>query len=174
MSKLISCRQIKAIKKVARSQEVKVLDGLLIRLSEKIGQADRIEPKVSAATVGWHIAHSLITLDAVVQLLAKSDPDTPRGRVNFSGWVVLNLGWIPRGKGKAPRASRPKEQIDVPSLAARASETRERIKQLPELNKNQYFQHPYFGDLNLKRTIRFLEIHTKHHLKIIEAILRAR
>ena len=41
---------------------------------------------------------------------------------------------------------------------------------LETLNANSYFTHPYFGDLNLKKTIWFLNLHTNHHLKIIKDI----
>ena len=41
---------------------------------------------------------------------------------------------------------------------------------LETLNANSYFKHPYFGDLNLKKTLWFLNLHTNHHLKIIKDI----
>jgi hypothetical protein len=39
------------------------------------------------------------------------------------------------------------------------------------VSKDHFFEHPYFGKLKLKETIRFLEIHTTHHLSIIEDIV---
>jgi len=41
---------------------------------------------------------------------------------------------------------------------------------LKTLPKDRYFEHPFFGKLKLKQTINFLEIHTMHHLDIIEDI----
>jgi hypothetical protein len=39
------------------------------------------------------------------------------------------------------------------------------------VSRDHFFEHPYFGKLKLKETIRFLEIHTQHHLDIIRDII---
>jgi len=46
------------------------------------------------------------------------------------------------------------------------------IEHIISANKNAHFNHFIFGALNKNRTIRFLEIHTNHHLKIIKDILK--
>ena len=43
---------------------------------------------------------------------------------------------------------------------------------IKKAHHNAYFRHLIFGNLNKKRTIRFLQIHTAHHLKIIQDILK--
>lgn len=45
------------------------------------------------------------------------------------------------------------------------------LKELFSLNQNQYFSHYIFGILNRDKTLRFIEIHTNHHLKIVRDIL---
>ncbi len=40
------------------------------------------------------------------------------------------------------------------------------------LPENVYFNHHVFGMLTKKQTLRFLEIHTKYHLKIVNDILK--
>jgi hypothetical protein len=50
---------------------------------------------------------------------------------------------------------------------------KEKIKELTGLHPNSFFVHPFFGKLNLKATIKMLEIHTKHHIYIINDIIIA-
>ena len=45
-------------------------------------------------------------------------------------------------------------------------------RMIKKAHHNAYFRHLIFGYLNKKRTIRFLQIHTAHHLKIIKDILK--
>jgi hypothetical protein len=45
------------------------------------------------------------------------------------------------------------------------------MEALEKAEKNQFFPHPFLGNLNKKQTIHFLSIHTLHHLKIINDIL---
>jgi hypothetical protein len=41
------------------------------------------------------------------------------------------------------------------------------------MRQEQYFHHPFFGHLKLNKTIKFLEIHTNHHLQIIHEIIHS-
>ena len=50
--------------------------------------------------------------------------------------------------------------------------TRLMIHKIENFESNNYFTHPYFGDLNVKPTKKFLSINTNHHLKIIKAIIK--
>lgn len=65
----------------------------------------------------------------------------------------------------------PKGNIDQAKLEALLSDTRNKCNQLAFLPANKFFEHPYFGKLKLKQTITFLEIHTNHHLEIIQDIV---
>jgi hypothetical protein len=78
---------------------------------------------------------------------------------------------IPRGKAKAPKIVAPKADINKDELQLHLNRTRETIKALELVSKDHFFEHPYFGKLKLKETIRFLEIHTQHHLDIIRDII---
>ena len=149
-----------------------VLGNLLERLEELIDLSDRKNTAVSKASVGWHIAHTLITMGGILDLLEQSDPKSLTGRINLAGWLTLKLGWIPKGRGKAPRVARPEGQIDPQRLQKKVTSTKEKLDMLSTLDPNAYFKHPYFGELKLKWAIRFIEVHTKHHLKIMESILK--
>ena len=40
------------------------------------------------------------------------------------------------------------------------------------LETRYFFTHPYFDNLNLKATIKMLKLHTKHHINIINDIIK--
>ena len=46
------------------------------------------------------------------------------------------------------------------------------LESFNDLEKNSFFIHPLFKQLNKKQTIKFLKLHTNHHLKIIKDILK--
>ena len=142
------------------------------RIGGRINDHDRVNTRVSQASVGWHLAHSLITLETIADLLVSADPEKPHGRINLTGRVILTLGWIPRGRGKAPKVARPKEETTTSDLEERLARVRQKADQLDALGKDQYFRHPYFGDLNLTWALKFMKVHTRHHLKIVDDILK--
>jgi hypothetical protein len=151
---------------------MKNIENLLIRLESKISFYEVRNQAISNSTLGWQIEHILLTINRIIGAIAKSDPQEYKWNFNFFRILVLNIKKIPRGKIKAPAVVQPNGDITIETLVTHLSKTRERIKVLQSLNKNNYFEHPYFGKLNTKQTINFLEIHTKHHLEIIEDIMK--
>lgn len=83
----------------------------------------------------------------------------------------MTMKKIPRGRGKSPEVVQPKGNITKEDLFNHLEITKIKIKGLEHLSRDNYFEHPFFGKLKLKDTICFLEIHTKHHLEIIEDII---
>jgi len=66
----------------------------------------------------------------------------------------------------------PQPNFNAETLKIHIAATKEKIKTLESLQRNHYFIHPFFGKLNLKPAIIFLRIHTKHHIHIINDILK--
>jgi len=156
------------------------LDTLCERLRSLIGEGDgrlalRV-PEVSAWSVGQQIDHMLKILDRGLARVEKGGKTPSRG-INLTGRMVLALGWIPRGVGKAPEGMEGVEAtasdlalyLDVirPRLAA--------VRERPEGVRpgERILPHPYFGGLDLPQTVRFWVVHTVHHLKIVDDIRRA-
>ncbi len=135
--------------------------------------ADKINTSVSQSSVGWHIDHTLLVFNAICDTVAKSDPSKYKWKFNFMKTLVYTMGKIPRGKVKAPKSVVPAEVFDKERLEAAFKQAMDGIKQLETANKNAYFRHPFFGDLNVKPTKKFLEIHTRHHLHIIDDIIKS-
>jgi hypothetical protein len=147
------------------------IDTLLNQLETKISHCETVNPEISNGNVAWHIEHSLLTLEGITDFLIESNPDHYKWRFNFIRIVVLTMKKIPRGRAKSPEVVQPKGNINKDSLLTHLSLTRNKIKELDLLSKDKYFKHPFFGDLKRNQTINFLEIHTKHHLEIIEDII---
>ena len=148
------------------------LDKLLTQLETKIPFYETAKIEVSTGTVGWHIEHSLLTLNGITDFLIESNPEDYKWKFNFVRIIVLSMKKIPRGRAKSPEIVQPKDNINKTHLEIHLSKTRNNIKKLEHLSRKKYFEHPFFGKLKLQQTINFLEIHTNHHLEIIEDIIK--
>ena len=149
------------------------LHKLLNQLESDISSFDKVNLAVSSGSVGWHIEHSLKTIDQIVTACKNSNPSNYQWRFNFNRFLILTIAKkIPRGKAKAPKIVRPEGEISLETLDMSLSKVKENLMDWKDLDKNTYFPHPFFGILNKKETANFLALHTKHHLMIIKDILR--
>ena len=85
--------------------------------------------------------------------------------------TILFTGIIPRGVAKAPKAVMTEEEISLEELKQQIEEAKLQIEGIKDLPKKANFKHPYFGYLDLKESKKFLQIHSRHHLKIIKDII---
>lgn len=151
---------------------MKNLKTLLDQVESRISLFSNENSAISKSNVGWHIEHSLLTLNGVTKFLTHSNPKDYKWKFNFIRIIVLKTGKIPRGKAKAPQIVVPKDTISKTQLLANLEQTRKLILELETISNDHYFEHPFLGKLKKKAAIRFLEIHTNHHLKIIEDIIK--
>jgi hypothetical protein len=136
---------------------------------------------VSAWAPAQHLEHLAITggevLDAVEACLAGKGREAAGGP-SLSGRLVLTLGWIPRGAGKArdrwsPADADPgRARQAVASLAARLDGLEPRLGEIAQTRAA--LPHPIFRAFTPVQWLRFLEVHQSHHLKIVRDIRRAR
>jgi hypothetical protein len=148
------------------------LSELIDKLSAQVKYHDKINTTISSASVGWHIAHSTLVIKQIIEQLEKSDSTNYKWKFNTPRFFVFLMNKIPRGKGKAPKAVQIDEVFTVESLHKYLIGIKEKTLILSGLDKNKNFTHPYFGMLNLKHTIKTLQIHTKHHIEIINDIVK--
>ncbi|MBC7390379.1 MAG: hypothetical protein H7329_14275 [Opitutaceae bacterium] len=146
---------------------------VLDKLESKISELDKINLAVSKASVGWHIDHTLMATIGILDALKNSDPKTYKWKFNFNRFFVYTINKIPRGRANAPKSVIPKDLILEKDLQQKMILSKQKIEEIIILKPNHYFNHPYFGHLNLKPSIKFLVIHANHHLKIIEDILKS-
>ena len=151
---------------------MKKLSLLVSTLESNIPFHETINNNVSKASVGWHLDHSFKVLNAVLLSLIDSKTEEYQWKFNKTRFIVYALGFFPRGKVKAPKSVQSYEAIILNDLKIQLETFKSRISEINALDKNANFNHPIFGVLNLKQTIYFLQLHTKHHLKIIDDILK--
>jgi hypothetical protein len=137
-----------------------------------ISDSERINTNVSKVNVAWHLDHSLKVINSVIKNMQNSDSALYVDNFSFLGKLLLKLKFYPRGKAKAPKYVLPSETILIDDIKIQLAEARQNIKAIPSLDKNAFFKHPLFGNVNTSRVTRFLDTHTNHHLKIVKSILK--
>lgn len=149
-----------------------ILIPLVKELESYITLKNRRNDAVSKSDVAWQIDHSLKVINLVCDTLLKSNPKEHKSKLNKWRLLFFTLGGFPRGKVKAPKFVRPPEIISTEDLNNQIQLAYKNIESVRLANKHAHFKHFIFGMLHKKRTVRFLKLHTNHHLKIIRDIVK--
>ena len=159
---------------MAAVAELARIRGQLERLHALCGNARLadVNERVSKWSPAEHVDHLLKVTGSVLKRVPSSE-DVGNG-ISLLGRAVLALGWIPRGRGKAPerlagtratadelRASVDRVRGHLDAIDA-ASVDGTRVRNVP---------HPRFGGLTPAQALRFVSVHNEHHLKIVAEIL---
>jgi hypothetical protein len=142
-------------------------------LRRVVARAHVRAPEVSKWSVGMHIHHLCLAMDGVCDLLLASEPPPPRVGTSILTTAVLLIGRIPRGRAESPDQVIPTPGISTESLRSMLDDSTERLSAIAVADPGQWFRHFAFGVLNRDRTLKFLRIHNRHHLRIIADILEA-
>lgn len=149
------------------------LTALISELEALIPMQAIVKTTVSEASVGWHVEHCTLVINGILSSLIKSDPQTYRWKWSLPRAVIFTRGKIPRGRGRAPKNVFPELSFEEDKVHSLLANIRSYLPKLEELSQRHYFKHPLFGQLNKKRTLYFIQLHTRHHLAIIHEILKA-
>lgn len=134
------------------------------------------ESPVSAWTPSEHLDHILKVSTAMLTRLHNlEDPKRPSRGISPLGRLILTLGRIPRGAGRAPER--------LHGMRATAEDLRASLARYESLlttlqpahlekRRGPIVPHPRFGGLNPAQTLRFAAVHNDHHLRIIRDMLR--
>lgn len=147
------------------------LKAQLLEIESKIEDRDVLNEEISKVSVAWHLDHSLKVINRIYEALAASDPKTFESSVNFSRVASLTFNYIPRGRAQSPKAVLPPDTITLENLYLQLEEAKRNIDKVFELDENTHFEHPVFGTIARGHSLRFIEVHTEHHLKIMRDIL---
>jgi len=124
-----------------------------------------------------HLANANREIVGAVEKILAGEAGPTRSRPTMVGRAVLFSGWIPRGKGRAPEYTTPKatapDQIKD-NLDRSLEAVRQLEDALPEIESSQgQADHFAFGGLTPMQWLRLMDVHTRHHLKIINDIEQA-
>jgi len=154
------------------NKDPKKLILLIKELESYIAVKDKRNDAVSTSDIAWQIDHSLKVFNLVSETLLNSNPELHSSRFNKWRLLCFTIGYFPRGKVKAPKFVRPPEIVSIEDLELQLKLAYQNIENIKSANENAHFKHFIFGVLNKNRTLRFLQLHTNHHLKIIRDILK--
>jgi hypothetical protein len=146
----------------------------LEELRAAVAHADSSAARVSKWSVGMHIHHCCLGMMGICRVLSASQPPPPGSRFSLAAAFVFLTGRIPRGRGKAAEVVLPKQDVSQEELSALLDESERMLAAARELDRGAWFEHFAFGVLARDRALRFVEIHNRHHLRIISDIGGAR
>lgn len=151
---------------------MKTLVALINELENKIPFIAQKNNAISQVTVGWHLEHSLLALVKMITAVEHSNPADYKWKFNLKRSIVLTLGKFPRGKAKAPDSVKPGKEINDTTIKSLLEKARKKVELFEKLDHDKFFKHPVFHDVQLKQARRIIAIHTHHHIKIINDIIK--
>ncbi len=132
---------------------------------------DSYNAKVSKVSVAWHLNHCLEVINEISKALLTSNPERYTDKLSMRHIFSLFIGYIPRGKIVHYTSPHQKTSMKIKDLVAKLIRARDVIEEIESLEERLNYIHPVYGGLNKRQSRRFIEVHTKHHLKIIRDIL---
>ncbi len=152
----------------------------MAQLRDYVEHASVHRPDISSWTVGDHVEHVLIVSGgfAVALVSGRAVPsptdsaDDKKVRMQaYSKHRVLDTGSIPRGSVTAPPAGQPKGGLDADALYALTEKTSARLARAANVPETALAHHPLLGELTRDEVFRFLDVHARHHMAIMDDIL---
>jgi hypothetical protein len=148
-----------------------MLDKEFDLIRDNIIHQEKENLNISKASIGWHLYHSLKVINSVCEALQASKSIDYKKEFSGMRLFTFTLGFFPRGKAKAPKRVLPPEIVLKKDIQNQLKIAVSNLEKIDVLEDNQFFTHPLFKQLNKKQTIKFLKLHTNHHLKIVKDIL---
>lgn len=134
---------------------------------------DAYSEDVSAWSVGRHIFHLALSGSSLaISLLTgrywDGVPSAPALKDH-----ILRTGLIPLGRAEAPESVRPAPHPSADEILSAIDKCRTRVARIPAASDDSFLIHPYLGRLTRGELVRFIAIHNRHHLTIVDRILAA-
>jgi len=151
---------------------MKTLTALITELENAMLYIEQKNAAISQVSVGWHIEHSLLALIKMITATEHSNPAEYKKTFNWKRSLVLTMGKIPRGKARVPSSVNPGDEVSEATIKPLLEKAKQKAELFERLSSDKYFTHPVFKDVKLNKARRVIAIHTIHHIKIINDILK--
>ena len=148
------------------------------RVAQRPATLSHVQPRVSKWSVGQHCHHVALVNGLTLHRVAKlidGEADDEGGKPNLFGRAVLGLGWIWRGKGRAPKIVLPADEVtpelllrDLTRADAEIAALRHRVADVVACERR--LRHQHLGAFTPGEWVEFLGVHTKHHEGIVEQV----
>ena len=142
-------------------------------LGSSVASAGLRVPAVSDWSIGMHVHHCCLAMIGICQSLIASTPPPPRAGFSLVRSLVFLSGRIPRGRGRSPDLVMPRQNVSPAELRTLLDQSGRILTEVHDLDPNAWFRHFAFGVLDRDKTLRFILIHNRHHLRIISDIVAA-
>lgn len=150
---------------------VALVRGQIRALDALVGYRSAVTPRVSRWPVGMHIHHCSLTMVGVTRAVMRQSGPRPRWTPNLLRTTVLLTGRIPRGRAQTPAEARPTPGCDERQLLSVLRDADDIVRELVDAPADAWFHHFALGIIRMRSVPRFLEVHNRHHLRIIRDIL---
>lgn len=136
---------------------------------------------VSSWSAGQQLAHIGLSTKLIAGAIDNmvANPEENAGlKPEPVGEAVLQAGAIPRGAGQAPEPITPEDAPKREDVQAQLTELKGRWDAMAAQSKDlegvpATFRHFALGNFTCMQWVRFVRIHTDHHIAIIRDILAA-
>jgi hypothetical protein len=137
------------------------------------------EGEWSYAELYAHITSSgYMSLKAAEKCIAKETTESNQKK-GFGAIWLLNTGIFPKGRKVPQSIAKSIQKLSKEDAKIKTQKTIDQMEKvfqlLPDAPSNWQFEHPRLGLLNAKDWFRFVQVHTRHHIKQmhkIEALLK--
>ncbi len=156
------------------------MDSILQWSDHTLFQGEAVVSNWSPAQQLHHIAKvNLVIASSLITMSQKPEEEDSDRRASITGVSVLATGYIPRGRGKSPGRLRPPADLTRDQLTSALNKSESAVGEVGVLlgllqSRKGRIEHPHFGFMRPSQWIRFMNVHTNHHLKIVRDIDRER
>jgi len=154
---------------------IEVYEAILARVSEESFIQSPSDGSWSYSETYSHIFQSGLLSFIAIENCIQHNGVLIRKSIQWIPMLILYFGQFPPGKIKAPkRIASMVKKISKEEAQALIKKFKLRLQEISPLvnaaDPHQKIKHPRLGLLNAKQWLRFIEIHTNHHVKQLKRI----